>query len=395
MPSSNSSIFETANRARRCPRRFATAISTRRSQRRARLAVSNIEELLLGIVVSYLCQGSDDVCRALRKARVTPSTTFLKFDVVDFYLSGSHEQIVDAVTEFVPEKHEKKFLRYALPIVLQNQFVENSLDEKMSTDTVHQVCCGSGIGLRHSGAVADASMACLVEQDLQWAFALGVEVFLRFRDDVFVAAKNPQCARAFIQEYQRRAACFCEVKLESTSVVVVTFLDMKVSKTPNGRLEFSPYVKKSARHLPLGGDSYHPPGVHSSWPVSECRRMLRRSSSAKDGLEWAMFKIGRFRHYGVQEHVLRKCHEELNSVPSSVARNFLESLVGPSEGFPEKIVRLVLPYHHKLLRLPVELREFTQAWQDVFTSMLGIKLLIRGTWSQGGTPLMFWVRSRR
>lgn len=102
-----------------------------------------------------------------------------------------------------------------------------------------------------------------------------------------------------------------------------TFLDFEIFKSdPNGPgiLKFKPYVKPTARHIPLASDSYHPWGVHKSWPVAEMLGMSRRSSDVHLARAWQQAKIRKFLHFFIDARVVQVCKDWQPCVPSDVAK---------------------------------------------------------------------------
>jgi hypothetical protein len=337
--------------------------------------------------VSHLCLGSDNVTEKLKCMCVTQSTVLLKFDVVDFYLSGEHDLIVREALRFVGDGPAGSFLAVALPIILANQFVQPTFDEELSSSTCFKVTKGSGMGLKHSGSLADAVLAKFVEESLLVSCP-GIQGFLRFRDDVFAAIENPAAARIFIDKFRSLSAEFCEIKLEHTSLVSVKFLDMEIYKGPNGSLLHRPYIKPTARHIPLSSDSVHPLSVHRSWPVAEVRRMRRRASDMSVGQDWGAFKIARFRHYLLDSRIIEACKQELVACPSKVAAGFLLPSVVASEVVgSSRVARIVLPFHPLLRNLPKCIMAYVESRNGLLKDALGITLKTQICWGKAGKSL--------
>ena len=77
------------------------------------------------------------------------------------------------------------------------------------------------------------------------------------------------------------------MKLESCSKFYNTMLDLLVYKqlSEDGRncsIQWKPYIKETARHLPLGEDSWHTKHCHRSWVAAELERFRLCSSKEKD-----------------------------------------------------------------------------------------------------------------
>ncbi len=100
-------------------------------------------------------------------------------------MSGEHDMLVRAVLKHVPVER-RKVLEDCLWLLLRHQYVGHR-------EHVCQVMMGSGMGKAHSGALADVALWSLVESEFNLA-GLGVQCYLRFRDDVLVVAKNKQTA---------------------------------------------------------------------------------------------------------------------------------------------------------------------------------------------------------
>jgi len=342
--------------------------------------------------VSHLVQSSEEAAARLASFRIGPSTTFCKFDAVDFYLSGEHGLIEREVVSFLGPGPEANFVGPALQVILSSQVVLPTLDEELASTTCFRVVRGSGMGLIHAGATADAVFAHKVETPLLRE-AVGLQGYCRFRDDIFAALESPAAARVFIDRITSLASCFCEVRLELASLATVTFLDMRILKGPAGTIVHRPHVKESARHIPLAPDSVHPKSVHSSWPVAEVARIRRRATELSTGKMWGQYKIDRFRHYLLEERVLEACRSELNRcIPLGAAAHgrATSDAVGPG-----KIARLVLPYNPRLKSLPAELVRFVGSRNQWLLDALGITLRPQISWSKAGPSLAQLVSVNR
>jgi hypothetical protein len=336
----------------------------------------------------HLCLGSDQVAERIRGVFVGSRAVLLKFDVVDFYLSGEHGFITNTIKSCVASSEEQAFLESALGLVLGFQYVENSVDPALRASTVFRVTRGSGIGMVHSGAVADLCFAKTVEEPvLARCVELGVSLYLRFRDDVFVVCKEPSSARNFIDSFVERSGVFCEVKLEKVSLVSVPFLDFCISKSDDGYLDFSPYVKPTARHLPLSSDSCHPRSVHASWPVAECRRMFKRASCADLALAWVAAKISRWRHHLLDESILRRCERLVCCMPSQVAKSAVLELASRDCSVETTRVRLVLPFRPEFASLPGRLKAFLATKNGHYLQTIGRQFDVQICWCRAGRAM--------
>ena len=167
----------------------------------------------------------------------------------------------------------------------------------------------------------------------------------------------------------------------------VPFLDFCISKTGDGYLEFSPYVKPTARHLPLSSDSCHTRSVHASWPVSECRRMFKRASCADLAKAWVAAKISRWRHHLLDERIVSRCERLVTCMPSLVAKRAVLEFEG-HEGLVETSrVRLVLPYRPEFISLPSRLRAFLADKNCHFLQTLGRQFDVQICWCRAGRAM--------
>ena len=123
-------------------------------------------------------------------------------------------------------------------------------------------------------------------------------------------------------------------------------LDLFVFKDPlcPGRLGWKPYVKPSARHIPLSCDSCHAEHVHKSWPVSEIRRMYNRSKRVEDFEVARGRMLQRFEYFYMRHDILEACRSWQPSPRSFVAQAALAEHSRPAV-FSPVIFRLVIGFH--------------------------------------------------
>ncbi len=194
-----------------------------------------------------------------------------------------------------------------LLIVLGHQFVSRG-------DALYRVEVGTGMGQIHSGIVSDLAFWQLVERHLPLNnFESGVLCFLRFRDDVFVVTRGRQEADEFFNLFKAKASVSWIVERESVRSFGTPMLDAKIYKGPgfskNGILYFAPFIKPTARHIPLCDSSSHPPSVHRGWPISEMARLRKRSLYSSSFALYQRLKTNRFARFFMHPGTLRKCRE--------------------------------------------------------------------------------------
>lgn len=281
--------------------------------------------------------------------------------------------------------------------MLAHQFVSNVFDPIGGRSTVFKVTKGSGIGMKHAGAVADLVLAEAVERQLLLKRQeLGILLWIRFRDDVLAIVRDPKASKAVSQTFEALASPFCRVKLESYSLVGSTFLDFFVYKsclTGPGHLKFRPHVKETARHLPLASDSYHAKAVHSSWPVGEMLRMARRSSDLSEAKRWQAAKVSRFQHFFLDGAVLQKCKQWQLCPVSEVAR---KACVTGCDPLAATEIRLVLPFRKEWCEIDNILKQLVRSFEAHVLFETGLRMKIAVSWSSAGKPLaaLFRFNSR-
>eukprot|EP00974_Lingulodinium_polyedra_P013333 1292033-Lingulodinium_polyedra.AAC.1 len=77
---------------------------------------------------------------------------FAKFDVREFFMSGTPMQLVDAIRKCLPSSPESIPLLAAVQWLLEHQFISSN-----QVPGLYRVIIGSGMGLAHSSSIADAS----------------------------------------------------------------------------------------------------------------------------------------------------------------------------------------------------------------------------------------------
>ena len=343
-------------------------------------------------VLLHVCGSSDQVADRLKGVTTGPRTILLKFDIKDFYLAGEHGFIVNGVSNDFEDLSVRRFVRESLETVLMHQYVA-PLDPKLQDSTVYHMQLGSGIGMRHSGAVSDLLFHREVERDLLLQRKeLGIVCYLRYRDDILAVLSDISYSIPFREKLVGLAGRYCVVELEKFSLVGVPFLDFLVHKAdPEGpsHLVYRPHIKPTARHIPLSSASYHAPSVHRSWPLSEIHRMYRRSASLVVGRCWAMKKVNRFKCFFLSPKVIATCEAYRGCTKSKVARSTL--LVRPSPC--DRVVRAILPFRRELMGLPRRFEQLCSVWKPSLLHETRLALDFKVCWSSGGRNLRNLLRT--
>jgi hypothetical protein len=334
--------------------------------------------------LSHIAWSSEDVQKHVAEAKVSTSSILMKFDVKELYLAGEHEQLSSRASRLL-EGSTAKWARDCLDVILGEQFVRF----RPETGSNLQVVRGSGMGMRHSGSVSDAAFHDLVEIDLLSETSRkdnGVELYVRFRDDILVVLANPKFCTGFFSKLISLASSMYEVERECFSLVSTTMLDLRVYKTAGSdgitRLRWKPYIKPTARHVPLTSDSCHPRSCHRAWPVAEIGRMHVRSCRATDFGVFRDLKIGRFARFFLSGDVLADCE---SWKPRVQMQRSLES------GTKCRVIRLVLPFSERWRGISNELRTLKSKWAASF-ARLGFNIDVGICFAKGTRALFSLVR---
>ena len=194
-----------------------------------------------------------------------------------------------------------------------------------------------------------------------------------------------------MERLRRIARPHYEIDLETLDPCRAPFLDIEVMKYwPHGsfcpELRFQPYIKPTARHIPLHHDSVHPVAVHETWPLAEMRRMKARSFAFHAFRRFRDIKLQRWSHFFLDPVLLETCRKWsppfFHSVPMPPAQTCLKA-------------RVVLPWHPALRGLAEKLRKLALRWNPYIGQDIGFEVQVQVAWSSGSKPLMFVLRHLR
>ncbi len=308
-----------------------------------------------------------------------------KLDVDHFYLSGQHRDLVNAAISWF-NGPQKDLLEQILYTVLAYQFVESPSGDFFSVDL------GTGMGAVHSGALADLAFYAVVEQALSKE-ALGIHLYARFRDDVLVVVEGGETeANKVVGRMKALASPSWSLSLDSMSCHAACMLDLWVFVGPRFRsslcLDFAPYVKPTAVHVPLSSSSGHPWHVHMAWPQAEIRRIRKRSLRDNSFEFYKARKLTRWAKFFMHPAILRAASDtEVSAPPPGL----------PKAGLCLSPLRLVVRYHPALVGLSKALSLICGKWGLILRHVVrpGSRLhspVIQVVNSSGGRPLFSRVR---
>ena len=267
----------------------------------------------------------------LRSIRLPKNIRFYRYDLEDFFLSGSHGELTRLCAEVVDLQYRDAFIKVC-GYVLANQVVTVENYEA----GVWLVKTGSGMGLSCSPEIANTAFDRLVETRItrQLRSSCSVVLYVRFMDDGLILGCGPRGTQIKFFETLRQAANgIFRIIVESVSEQECTFLDLRVHKgqgfKKTGLLDIEIFKKPTSLARPLRPSSYHMPCVHTSWPRALMYRSQRLCSSPKEAeADMARMKLI-WDQYGIMVY---------DALPIPRA---------------PKVVfgRLVLPYHSSLAKV--------------------------------------------
>ena len=178
------------------------------------------------------------------------------------------------------------------------------------------------------------------------------------------------------------------MEIEEVSKHQVVMLDLLVTKVRTEgeyRLAWQPFVKATARHIPLGADSWHSTGVHRAWPRAEVNIMYNRSSTYAAFKKFKEMKLQRFRHHFLEPKAIQRA-EAFDPLPLPPQRNSTSRKEESLEGKPQRTIRIVLPFHPQLKGIPGRLQRTMTRWTSEL-ERLGLFMHVQVSWCSGGKPL--------
>ncbi|CAE7466663.1 unnamed protein product [Symbiodinium sp. CCMP2592] len=201
----------------------------------------------------YLVKDTAQFIKSISSYTATPNHFFMKLDIKDYYLSGTSEELCGACSKVIRSEILPLFTT-TLMTLLYYQFVES----RELPERIWRVTKGTGMGLPHSGEVADSAFAALAEDP--WAVKRtiqahhGIDGYWRFRDDILILGSNRQRAKEFFWEL-RKLAAFFKVQCEAWNAEEIQFLEVTVKKNVNtGRFETMPkYRHKEGKNIKTTG----------------------------------------------------------------------------------------------------------------------------------------------
>jgi len=336
--------------------------------------------------IEHLVHNTADLLKMVGAKKFTKGCMFLKLDVKDFYMSGNHSTIIDICAQGY-KGADKEFVIQVLSFILHYQFVHDT-----DADKYYQVLEGTGMGARHSGALADYVFYRLVERDFVGTDAannMGIQLYARFRDDILVILTTHRYGLVVYEHITSKASQCYVVERDSFSLVGTAMLDTFIYKPAEfeGRLQWKPYVKPTANHVPLHWSSSHPASTHCTWPKTEMARMHRLSLSRQDFVEAKAAKIARYTYFFMPRPIVEACKSWSPIVRSELAAKFVQCK-NNQEDACGRVARIVLPYHPVLARgLNEVFKRVLDKWIQILRMRFGSTFTIKVAYANAGSPL--------
>ena len=98
--------------------------------------------------------------KKLRGVRVHDQHFMVRVDIEEFYMSGECAEVAADASRLFAERSPRELMPEVLEFLLGNQYIESDL----LPERLWHVQLGSGMGMRHSGAVSDAALFVKCEQ---------------------------------------------------------------------------------------------------------------------------------------------------------------------------------------------------------------------------------------
>ena len=236
--------------------------------------VGELRDAMAGL--PHMLSDSFAAHKALHGMPCSPTDRLIQIDLKDFFLSGSMKELVADIATLLPRSKRTELVLDAIRFLLINQFVRS----RAHPGRLWQCEIGSGMGLPHSGEVADAAFYGGVEQHILTAACMrthSIKAYVRFRDDILILANGP--AHGFFWTMKRFSKYF-RLKVVKTAAEV-HYLDLRVT-VGHSALSATAMLKDTTMAVPLSRSSMHSAGVHNSWVGGMLHRYRRLTNSRSE-----------------------------------------------------------------------------------------------------------------
>jgi hypothetical protein len=209
---------------------------------------------------------------------------------------------------------------------------------------------GTGMGLQHSGDVANAALYAKAEI----AFVLLQSIrdkyhiwrYWRYFDDIFIILDSTcmHNLRRFFSAFKRECGYF-RPELEEVSQTCVSMLNMEVYAY-EGKAYTRVKFKATSLGTPLSWSSSHPPHVHMGWPISTLKSAMSLCSTPFSMLEAGNTFIQRFKSHNGSEVLITKLTCTLQNLVRARKSKILSACKASTPSTErDSSSWVVLPYH--------------------------------------------------
>lgn len=253
--------------------------------------------------LGHLCESTNDLLEKIKHVELSssdPRPRVARFDVVNFFMEGSFEELSDGLFLDQPPQR-RSALQHAVQHLLVHQYVESP-----ELQQCFQVLRGGGMGMMISGEISDLCYYRKVERSFACVPSVqrrfGISSYLRYRDDVVVVYDSTPLFCQFLQLYRQKLAPTYQVTFEGVSFDSIPMLDLSLGRIgrwrSTGRMGYEPYFKPTSRPIPLAICSGHHPKVHS-WPHGYLHAIASHSSSHGGFLAAREYIVNRYASQGL------------------------------------------------------------------------------------------------
>ena len=340
----------------------------------------------------YLLKDSAFLVKDLESLDVWPTYVIVKLDIKDFFLSGNHQDL-DRDTKCIFRGTERYVFSKVVSFLLSSQAVQHPY-----SGDCYAIVTGTGMGLTHSGELADLALHSKVERhfvlDPGCREKHGIVRYYRFKDDAIAILRSTDYIADFVKEYSRRAGYY-KVEVEDVNRFWTRYLDVTVMRSGRKFIVKPAFKETTLNSIPLSVCSCHPPSVHDSWPVAVLRGFASKSSNVDIRERARDTFISRFtKHHHCQKVVDRLrsfCFDVGDRVGMRVGR----------EKMPIKNLWLTLAYHPVLYAC---IRKVISRYMSSSQNCLLLSqafddpkmvMRVRPAWYNADPPLSMTLRSLR
>ena len=214
------------------------------------------------------------ICRSIHK--LSPTSILVTADVSALYTSILHEEGLAAIREALSMRSAQtpptEVLVTLTRLILTNNIFE--FDGKF-----YRQIQGTAMGTKMAPSYAILFMAQLENALLN--YPKGPTRYFRYIDDCFMVYDHGETELHKFMEYLNSYHPTIKFTYEC-SKDTINFLDVQVTKTPNGDLATDLYTKPTDAHSYLYYTSCHPPHTKTSLPYSQAIRICRICTNTTD-----------------------------------------------------------------------------------------------------------------